>query len=376
MSLNEIVKTMQDAVNRQAEQAKPGGYDTTATVRRIEDGVAWVHIPGGVDETPVKLTIDAKAGDNVQVRVSGGNAFLVGNASAPPTDDATAIIARMLANNASTQARGAKTTAEIAQMTADIANGNAEDARDASARAAAAINVLNFDLETAINGGYMLDIETEIQDSGINASAQLFYEAVGGVYGSYTFTYDGASWELGGNTVDLQDYGITMSDDVSLQPGDDFTITLLAVAGVNQTIEDNYDELVGMIDSASDEAADNLADAVDEINDTINEARNSIDDSIENLNTKTSRIGYSSETGLILYGEDATDQEKFKLQLSANAINFINGALGNGADIKAYITGNTLFISTANVTSQLQFGNFAFIPRNSDNGLSLKYMGE
>ena len=83
MSLNEIVKTMQDAVNRQTDQAKPGGYDTTATVRRIEGDTAFVHIPGGVDETPVKLTINAKAGDNVQVRVSGGSAFLVGNGSAP-----------------------------------------------------------------------------------------------------------------------------------------------------------------------------------------------------------------------------------------------------------------------------------------------------
>lgn len=75
---------------RQADRAKTSGYDTQATVRRIEDGVAWVHIPGGVDETPVKLTIAANPGDTVQVRVAGGRAFLVGNATAPPTDDATA----------------------------------------------------------------------------------------------------------------------------------------------------------------------------------------------------------------------------------------------------------------------------------------------
>ena len=38
---------------KQADRPKTSGYDTQATVRRIEDGIAWVHIPGGVDETPI-----------------------------------------------------------------------------------------------------------------------------------------------------------------------------------------------------------------------------------------------------------------------------------------------------------------------------------
>ena len=40
-------------------------YDTSAEVRRIEGDTAWVHIPGGVDETPVQLTTNAKKGDIV-----------------------------------------------------------------------------------------------------------------------------------------------------------------------------------------------------------------------------------------------------------------------------------------------------------------------
>ena len=86
---NELLNNFIEALQR-AGKPKTSAYDTTATVRRIEDGIAWVHIPGGVDETPVKLTINAEAGDIVQVRVSGGTAFLVGNATAPPTDDRTA----------------------------------------------------------------------------------------------------------------------------------------------------------------------------------------------------------------------------------------------------------------------------------------------
>ncbi len=85
---NDIIKNLRKSL--QANDRKTSAYDTQATIRRIEDGIAWVHIPGGVDETPVQLTINATEGDTVQVRVSGGRAFLVGNASAPPTDNAYA----------------------------------------------------------------------------------------------------------------------------------------------------------------------------------------------------------------------------------------------------------------------------------------------
>lgn len=71
-------------------EKKSSPYDTQAEVRRVEGDIAWVHIPGGVDETPVQLTTNAKKGDIVQVRVSGGRAWLYGNQTAPPTDDTKA----------------------------------------------------------------------------------------------------------------------------------------------------------------------------------------------------------------------------------------------------------------------------------------------
>ena len=85
---NDIIKSLQKSL--QANDRKTSAYDTQATIRRIDGNTAWVHIPGGVDETPVQLTINASVGDRVQVRVSGGRAFLVGNATAPPTDNAYA----------------------------------------------------------------------------------------------------------------------------------------------------------------------------------------------------------------------------------------------------------------------------------------------
>ena len=75
--LDTLIKKIVDAVSR-SSQKKTSSYDTTGTVTRIEGDTAWVHIPGGVDETPVKMTISAKAGDTVQVRVGGGSAWLTG----------------------------------------------------------------------------------------------------------------------------------------------------------------------------------------------------------------------------------------------------------------------------------------------------------
>lgn len=91
----------------------PKPYDTTAEVVRVEDGVAWVHIDGGVEETPAELTINAVKGDRVKVRLVGGQAFLIGNGTAPPTDD-------RVANNALGVATGARVVAVQAEKVANV----------------------------------------------------------------------------------------------------------------------------------------------------------------------------------------------------------------------------------------------------------------
>ena len=105
----------------------------------MEDNTVWVHIPGGIDETPVQKTINAKAGDVVQVRIANGDAWLVGNGSAPPTDDAKAIeaieysrVAAIAAEDAQIAAGTAKSAAENAVTMAGRAQQAATDAeRDA-----------------------------------------------------------------------------------------------------------------------------------------------------------------------------------------------------------------------------------------------------
>ena len=96
-----------EAINTISD-TKDKAFDTPATVLRVEEDTAWVHIDGGADETPVQKTISCEEGETVQVRISNGSAFLVGNASSPPTDDTTAEAAHFVAEQADVIATEAK----------------------------------------------------------------------------------------------------------------------------------------------------------------------------------------------------------------------------------------------------------------------------
>lgn len=134
-SLNRIKKNIIEAMQSSNNQGT-SAYDSVAEVRRVEGDTAWVHIAGGVDETPVKLTIAAKAGDTVQVRVGGGRAWITGNASAPPTDDHMANTANTTAKTANVTANQALQGANTAQNTADKAQSSADKAQNTATEAA------------------------------------------------------------------------------------------------------------------------------------------------------------------------------------------------------------------------------------------------
>ena len=91
---SDLYKAMSESDNK-----KPKPYDTQAEVVRVDGNVAYIHIPGGVDETPVQITTSVKPGDMVMARLSGGRAWVLGNSTSPPTDDSTAYYAVNIANN-------------------------------------------------------------------------------------------------------------------------------------------------------------------------------------------------------------------------------------------------------------------------------------
>ena len=105
---------------------KTTAFDTSAEVVRVEDNTIWVHIPGGIDETPIEKTVNAKAGDVVKVRVANGRAWITGNSTAPPTDDTVAIDAKETATVADKKAvvaiEKAEDSEKVASDALDIAN--------------------------------------------------------------------------------------------------------------------------------------------------------------------------------------------------------------------------------------------------------------
>jgi len=107
-----------DAINAITEN-KDKSFDTPATVLRVDGDTVWVHIDGGADETPVRKTINCEQGQTVQVRIANGSAFLVGNASAPPTDDKTANVAHFVAEQADIKAVKAEETATEVKATVE-----------------------------------------------------------------------------------------------------------------------------------------------------------------------------------------------------------------------------------------------------------------
>lgn len=120
VGIDKLASELQKVIEEK-DKNKKTPYDTEAEVVRVDTEVVWVKIPGGVDETPVQKTVNAKVGDTVQVRVSGGRAFLVGNGTNPPTDDTRANEASYQAQNAEVHAINAEAAAADAQKSAESA---------------------------------------------------------------------------------------------------------------------------------------------------------------------------------------------------------------------------------------------------------------
>ena len=89
VKLDKTVRTLAKAI-RDTDSQKTRAYDRVGKVVKVVGKTAWVDFGGGVAETPVSMTISAKKGDSVRVRVAKGNAWITGNVTAPPTDDTSA----------------------------------------------------------------------------------------------------------------------------------------------------------------------------------------------------------------------------------------------------------------------------------------------
>lgn len=132
---------------------KSTGSDYTAKVTKIEGKTAYVQLTGAeIIDTPVALTINAKEGDMVRVRVNNGKAWITGNDDSPPTDDRTATQAQATALYASSEAAAATNAAGAAVLSAANARQSANAAAAAASEAQTSAQTANQAANNALAG--------------------------------------------------------------------------------------------------------------------------------------------------------------------------------------------------------------------------------
>ena len=133
-SINSLSKGLYEIMT-ETDSKKPKPYDTQGIVTKVENNIVYVSIPGGVEETPVRKTINASVGDSVRVRCAGGRSWIIGNDSTPPTGDDAANRANLTAMHAYEASKTAWAYADEAKNAADKANASANVAQAAAERA-------------------------------------------------------------------------------------------------------------------------------------------------------------------------------------------------------------------------------------------------
>lgn len=208
--INNLIQILQEAGKN-----KTAPLDAQAEVRRVEGNIAWVHIAGGVDETPVRLTINARVGDKVQVRLSGGRAWITGNSSAPPTDDHVANTANTTAKTANVTANQALQGANTAQNTADKAQSSADTAQNTATEAAkTADNYISTDstgIMVSENNGATKETPSNATKNNVLITGQDVQirngQKVLALYGENTVIGD-----QNGSNISISSDGVTVND--------------------------------------------------------------------------------------------------------------------------------------------------------------------
>lgn len=373
---------------------KTSPYDTQAEVKRVEGNIAWVHIPGGVDETPVRLTMNAQAGDIVQVRVSGGNAWLAGNATSPPTDDTQANVARRVATQAIDKASDAIDSATTAQIAAERAVNDAETARiaalQASEDAERAETAANTAQTSADNASQSAVIANQNAQSAIASATTAIdqlsiVENVVGVLdllqknGNYQATQDEeiqeAKWYFArSGTSPNYVYSVVnnptsvyhLTEDTAIESGktyyertgtgtaeDPYVYTEVVnpvVADIG-TYYEKYYELVGVDQAIQNYVSSHLA-----IDDEGLWLQNGTDaNATRVLLSSTQGIKlFNGPTMIAQYGATSQigDERGFHIKITGNELGFFNGG---GVRI-AYLNGQQLYITKSVVLQQMDLG--------------------
>ena len=181
---------------------KSTSANTTGTVVRSDEEGIWVVLEGSEDATPMtSSTVAVAEGDEVMVRIDGGNAVVTGNVTSPSTDDSKAVEAASMAGTAHAAAMSA-------QASADAAGIAAEDARSKADMASAAAESAVADAETARQAAVRAQGDADAAKTSAAAADAAAKKAVEDtvVIGQNLSAAQAALDELGGKVEDKENY--------------------------------------------------------------------------------------------------------------------------------------------------------------------------
>lgn len=267
-SIDKLAKELKAQMTA-SDDRKPKPYDTQAEVLRVEDGTAWVHIPGGVQETPVRLTMNAKKGDMVNVHVANGTAWITGNGTNPPTDDTTANAAKSIAIIADDKSEEALAEANRAKDAADRAEAEAGRAYEAAEQAVYDAGRAQEAAETA--QAIVIELEDEVSelDERVDTAEGNITTIEGNItsLGNRVTTAEGNITRVEGNVSGLATRVDTAEGKVTTLEGEVDTLDtnvgnlssrVSTAEGKVTAVEGNITTLQGRVADAEDDITDTL----------------------------------------------------------------------------------------------------------------------
>lgn len=320
------------------DSKKKTPYDTEAEVVRVDIDTVWVKIPGGVDETPAQKTVNAKVGDRVQVRVSGGRAFLVGNGTNPPTDDTKANEASYQAQNAEVHAVNAELAASDAHKSAENARIDASVAHEAAERAADSADIAQEEATQASH---------EAVNASISANSALAgLSIVEDVVGMLEWLAEHRTLSADTTVVDKKIY-YTYNEETG-------AISRVSPDGTENPSEEGWYE---MSDAMGDYVSTHLA-----LTSTgLWIVKDGTSAQLQLNENGMSVYPAGSNIPIATYGADATigDANGFHITITANYNDSHEGRLSfyrDGTNEVAYVSGDSLYINKSVVVQQMNVG--------------------
>lgn len=337
VGIDKLASELQKVIEEK-DKNKKTPYDTEAEVVRVDVDTVWVKIPGGVDETPVQKTVNAKVGDIVQVRVSGGRAFLVGNGTNPPTDDTKANEASYQAQNAEVHAVNAELAASDAHKSAENARIDASVAHEAAERAADSADIAQEEAAQASH---------EAVNASISANSALAgLSIVEDVVGMLEWLAEHRTLSTDTTVVDKKIYYIYNEETGA--------ISRVSPDGTENPFEEGWYE---MSDAMGDYVSTHLA-----LTSTgLWIVKDGTSAQLQLNENGMSVYPAGSNIPIATYGADATigDANGFHITITANYNDSHEGRLSfyrDGTNEVAYVSGDSLYINKSVVVQQMNVG--------------------